>query len=175
MLGMGSALETLCGQSFAAGQVHMLGIYMQRSVIILFITCIVLLPIYLFATPVLRLLGQEDEIAVLARDYAVLIIPQLFSLSITFPTQKFLQAQSKVNVLAWIGFLGLVSNVFLLWVFIPLLGWGTTGAALAFDLSNWAIAISQLVYVVGWYSKDMQQAVAHLAGILGITMIRNSV
>ncbi|VFQ77604.1 unnamed protein product [Cuscuta campestris] len=150
MLGMGSALETLCGQSFGAGQVHMLGIYMQRSVIILFVTCIVLLPIYLFATPVLRLLGQEDEIAVLAGDYAVLIIPQLFSLSITFPTQKFLQAQSKVNVLAWIGFLGLVFNVFLLWVFITLLGWGTTGAALAFDLSNWAIAISQLVYVVGW-------------------------
>lgn len=150
MLGMGSALETLCGQSFGAGQVHMLGIYMQRSVIILFATCIVLLPIYLFATPVLKLLGQEDEIAILAGSYAVLIIPQLFSLSITFPTQKFLQAQSKVNVLAWIGFLGLILNIFLLWVFITLLGWGTTGAAIAFDLSNWAIAISQLVYVVGW-------------------------
>ncbi|KAJ4962099.1 hypothetical protein NE237_022009 [Protea cynaroides] len=31
MLGMGSALETLCGQAFGAGQLDMLGIYMQRS------------------------------------------------------------------------------------------------------------------------------------------------
>ncbi|CAH9059320.1 unnamed protein product [Cuscuta epithymum] len=154
MLGMGSALETLCGQAFGAGQIHMLGIYMQRSIIILFVTCIALLPIYVFATPLLLLLGQENEIAVLAGDYAILIIPQLFSLSITFPTQKFLQAQSKVQVLAWIGFLCLVLNVFLLWVFITLLGWGTTGAALAFNLANWGIAISQLVYVVVWCKED---------------------
>ncbi|KAL6186451.1 hypothetical protein ACLB2K_042571 [Fragaria x ananassa] len=31
LLGMGSALETLCGQAFGAGQVDMLGIYMQRA------------------------------------------------------------------------------------------------------------------------------------------------
>lgn len=147
---MGSALETLCGQAFGAGQVHMLGIYMQRSIVILFVTCIILLPIYLFATPLLKLLGQEDEIAVLAGEYAILIIPQLFSLSVTFPTQKFLQAQSKVNVLAWIGFLVLVFNIVLLWVFVCLLNWGTTGAALAFDLSNWVIAIAQFIYVVRW-------------------------
>ncbi|KAG5617055.1 hypothetical protein H5410_016879 [Solanum commersonii] len=35
MLGMGSALETLCGQAFGAGQIHMLGIYTQRSMVIL--------------------------------------------------------------------------------------------------------------------------------------------
>lgn len=128
----------------------MLGIYMQRSIVILFVTCIILLPIYLFATPLLKLLGQEDEIAVLAGEYAILIIPQLFSLSVTFPTQKFLQAQSKVNVLAWIGFLVLLLNVLLLWVFVCLFSWGTTGAALAFDLSNWVIAIAQFVYVVRW-------------------------
>ncbi|CAN6587643.1 unnamed protein product [Malus baccata var. baccata] len=63
MLGMGSALETLCGQAFGAGQIHMLGIYMQRSWIILFVTCFLLMPIYIFATPILKWLGQEDDIA----------------------------------------------------------------------------------------------------------------
>nr|GEX08558.1 protein DETOXIFICATION 29-like [Tanacetum cinerariifolium] len=38
LVGMGSALETLCGQAFGAGQVDMLGIYMQRSWVI-FGTC----------------------------------------------------------------------------------------------------------------------------------------
>eukprot|EP01018_Ginkgo_biloba_P034241 Gb_24168 [translate_table: standard] len=32
MLGMGSGLETLCGQAFGAGQSNMLGVYMQRGV-----------------------------------------------------------------------------------------------------------------------------------------------
>lgn len=92
---MGSALETLCGQAFGAGQVYMLGVYMQRSWIILWVSCIILLPIYVFATPILKLLGQEDDIADLAGEFTILIIPQLFSLAINFPAQKFLQAQSK--------------------------------------------------------------------------------
>ncbi|GFP82249.1 protein transparent testa 12 [Phtheirospermum japonicum] len=150
MLGMGSALETLCGQAFGAGQVHMLGIYMQRSIIILFATCVLLLPLYIFATPVLKLLGQEDDIADPAGVYTFLIVPQLFSLAVTFPTQKFLQAQSKVSVLAWIAVLALLSQVFLCWLFLGVLGWGVAGAALAFDITGWGTAIAQFVYVVGW-------------------------
>ncbi len=85
---MESALETLCGQAFGAGQVYMLGVYMQRSWIILWISCIILLPIYVFATPILKLLGQEDDIADLAGKFTILVIPQLFSLAINFPAQK---------------------------------------------------------------------------------------
>ncbi|KAK9930372.1 hypothetical protein M0R45_027411 [Rubus argutus] len=36
MLGMASALETLCGQAYGAKQYHMLGTYMQRSWVVLF-------------------------------------------------------------------------------------------------------------------------------------------
>ncbi|KAK9292234.1 hypothetical protein L1049_020197 [Liquidambar formosana] len=121
---MGSALETLCGQAFGGGRVYLLGVYMQRSWIILFVSCIIILPVYIFATPVLKLLGQEDEIADLAGKFTLQIIPQLFSLAITFPTQKFLQAQSKVSVLAWIGFVALIVHIGLLWLFIFGFGWG---------------------------------------------------
>ncbi|CAL9019783.1 unnamed protein product [Prunus brigantina] len=104
LLGTGSALETLCGQAFGAGKIHMLGIYMQRSWIILFVTTLFLLPIYIFATPVLKLLGEEDRIAKLAGEFTIQTIPSLFSLAINFPAQKFLQAQ--VKVLAWIAVSG---------------------------------------------------------------------
>lgn len=147
---MGSALETLCGQAFGAGQVHMLGIYMQRSLIILTSTAFVLTPVYAFATPILRLLGQDEQIAQLAGKFTLGIIPQMFSLAITFPTQKFLQSQSKVGVMAWIAFSALLFHVFLLFLFIFFFGWGLGGAAAAYDISNWAIAIAQLVYVVVW-------------------------
>ncbi|CAN6879777.1 unnamed protein product [Brassica oleracea] len=153
LLGMGSALETLCGQAFGAGQVNMLGVYMQRSWIILFVSCIFLLPIYIFATPVLRLLGQAEEIAVAAGEFTLLTIPQLFSMAFTFPTSKFLQAQSKVIAIAWIGFVALIMHVAMLWLFIVVFGWGTNGAALAFSITNWGTAISQIVYVIGWCNE----------------------
>ncbi|KAJ9139859.1 hypothetical protein P3X46_030554 [Hevea brasiliensis] len=156
MLGMGSALETLCGQAFGAGRVHMLGIYMQRSWIILFVTCIFLLPIYIFASPILKLLGQEESVADYAGNFTLLIIPQLFSLAINFPTTKFLQAQSKVTALAWIGFVALILHIPLLWLLIFVFSWGTTGAAIAFDITNWGMVVAQVVYVMGWCKDGWQ-------------------
>lgn len=147
---MGSALETLCGQAFGAGQVSKLGVYMQRSWIILICSAILLCPLYIFSASILRLLGQNDEIAVRAGQFTIWIIPQSFALAINFPTQKFLQAQSKVMVLAWIGFVALIIHIGLLGLFIFGFGWGLGGAALAYDISSWVVSICQVVYVVGW-------------------------
>lgn len=147
---MGSALETLCGQAYGAGQVHMLGIYMQRSMIILFATCILVSPLYLFATPILKLVGQRDEIAEPAGVYTLMVLPQLCSLAVCFPTQKFLQAQSKVGILAWVAVFALASQFLLCWLFVVVLDWGPAGAALAFDLTSWGSAFAQFIYVVCW-------------------------
>ncbi|CAM8912741.1 unnamed protein product [Rhodiola kirilowii] len=62
LLGMGSALETLCGQAYGAGQIEMLGVYMQRSWVILNATSLVLMLSYIFAAPLLKLIGQTTEI-----------------------------------------------------------------------------------------------------------------
>lgn len=147
---MSSALETLCGQAFGAGQIHMLGIYMQRSWIILTGTCISLMPLYIFSEPILRLLGQRDDIAEMAGTFSLQIIPQMFSLAINFSTQKYLQAQSRVSILAWVAFYALFVHIFLLHLFIKVFQWGTTGAAVAYDISGWIIALSQVVYIVRW-------------------------
>ncbi|CAN8308950.1 unnamed protein product [Cochlearia groenlandica] len=150
LLGMASALETLCGQAFGAGQLDMLGVYMQRSWLILLGSSFCLLPLYVYATPLLILLGQEPEIAEISGRFTAQIIPQMFALAINFPTQKFLQAQSKVGILAWIGFFALTIHIFILYLFINVFKWGLNGAAAAFDVSAWGIAFAQVVYVVGW-------------------------
>lgn len=147
---MGSALETLCGQAFGAGQVEMLGIYLQRSWIILGASCVCMLPLYIYSTPILKFLGQRDDIAELAGNFSIQIIPQMFSLAINFPTQKFLQAQSRVGILAWVGFVALTMHTGLLFLFVRVLQWGTSGAAAAYDVSAWGVALAQVVYIVGW-------------------------
>lgn len=62
-LGMGSALETLCGQAYGAGQIRMLGVYMQRSWVILVTTACLLVPIYVWSPPILELIGETTEIS----------------------------------------------------------------------------------------------------------------
>ncbi|KAK4358271.1 hypothetical protein RND71_023881 [Anisodus tanguticus] len=93
MLGMGSALETLCGQAYGAGQIDMLGVYMQRSWVILNSTAVILMLLYIFAGQFLRLIGQTDDISREAGKMALYMIPQLFAYAMNFPIVKFLQVR----------------------------------------------------------------------------------
>lgn len=95
---MASALETLCGQAFGAKKYYMLGVYMQRSWIVLFFCCVLLLPTYIFTTPVLKFLGQPDDIAELSGVVALWAIPLHFAFTLSFPLQRFLQCQLKNQV-----------------------------------------------------------------------------
>ena len=59
---------------------------MQRSWIIIILFCIAL-PlslVYIFATPILKLLGQDDDVADLAGKFAIWILPQLFAFPFVF-------------------------------------------------------------------------------------------
>ncbi|KAK1314043.1 Protein TRANSPARENT TESTA 12 [Acorus calamus] len=148
-LGMGSALETLCGQAYGAGQVEMLGVYMQRSWVILNSTALILSFLYIFAGSILRGIGQEPEIASAAWKFALWMIPQLFAYAANFPIAKFLQAQSKVMVMAAIAGAVLVMHCLLSWLLMLRLGWGMAGAAVALNASWWVMVVAQLVYIFG--------------------------
>ncbi|CAI9259426.1 unnamed protein product [Lactuca saligna] len=148
MLGMGSALETLCGQAFGAGQVDMLGVYMQRSWVILFFTGLFLMLLYIFATPLLLFIGQTEDISQAAGQMALWMIPQLFAYAFNYPIAKFLQAQSKIMVMAYISAVALVLHTFFSWLLMLKLGWGLWGGALVLNLSWWFMVVAQMIYIL---------------------------
>ncbi|KAJ1394822.1 Multi antimicrobial extrusion protein [Sesbania bispinosa] len=121
LYGMSSALATLCGQAFGAGQFQYAGIYVQRK-----------------------------EIADLAGKYSIQMIPYMFSFAFNFPIQRFLQAQSKVIVIMFISFVALLIHNVLLYIFIYEFGWGTTGLAMANNITGWGLAVAMVIYVIGW-------------------------
>ncbi|KAL4191437.1 hypothetical protein AMTRI_Chr07g29910 [Amborella trichopoda] len=86
----------------------MLGIYLQRSWIILLISGLFLVPVYVFSAQILVLIGQDKTIASLAGKFTIWTIPLIFALCINVPAQKFLQAQSKVAAFTWIGFIAVM-------------------------------------------------------------------
>ncbi|CAD6268753.1 unnamed protein product [Miscanthus lutarioriparius] len=116
LLGMASALETLCGQSYGAKQYHMLGIYLQRSWIILFACAVVLLPVYLFTEPLLVALGQDPEISAVAGTISLWYIPVMFSYVWAFTLQMYLQAQSKNMIITYLAVLNLSLHLVLSWL-----------------------------------------------------------
>lgn len=147
-LGMGSALETLCGQAVGAGQVDMLGVYIQRSWIVCGATALVLTPTYAFTAAILRGLRQPGDIADVSGRYARWAIPQLFAYAANFPLQKFFQAQSRVWVVTFISGAALAVHVALNYVFVTKLGYGLLGAAVVGNVSWWLIILAQVGYLV---------------------------
>ncbi|GLT33701.1 hypothetical protein SLA2020_082650 [Shorea laevis] len=148
LLGMASALETLCGQAFGAKKYNMLGVYMQRSWIVLFLCCVLLLPLYLCASPFLKLLGQPKDVAELSGVVATLMIPLHFSFAFQFPLQRFLQSQLKNIVTAWVSLLALVVHVFVSWLFVYRLQLGVVGTAITLNFSWWVLVFGLFAYTV---------------------------
>ncbi|XP_068637286.1 protein DETOXIFICATION 27-like isoform X1 [Aristolochia californica] len=149
LLGMASALETLCGQAFGAKKYHMLGVYMQRSWMVLFCVAVLLLPIYFFATPILKLIGQPDDIAEQAGQVSIWLLPLHFAFVFQFPLQRFLQCQMKNSIIAYAAAASLVINVFLSWLFVQKFHMGLFAAALVLNISWWIVVLVMFVYTIG--------------------------
>lgn len=145
---MASALETLCGQAFGAKKYYMLGIYLQRSWIVLTACCVALLPLFLFAAPLLRLLGQPEDVAELSGTVALCFIPLHFSFAFVFPLQRFLQSQLKNSVTAWVNLGALIVHVLLSWLLVYRLRLGLVATAFTLCASWWLTALGMFLYVI---------------------------
>ncbi|XP_077248893.1 protein DETOXIFICATION 20-like [Tasmannia lanceolata] len=154
LLGMGSALETFCGQAFGAKQYHMMGIYMQRSWIVILSTAVLILPLFIFATPILKLLGQDEEIADAAGKISLWFISMNFYFVFNFTMQMFLQAQLKNSIIAWLAGISFALHILLSWIFVDKLNLGVSGAMGSMVLSTWLTIIGEFVYVFGGWCPE---------------------
>ncbi|KAL0789094.1 hypothetical protein Bca101_005340 [Brassica carinata] len=123
LLGMASALETLCGQAFGAKKYHMLGVYMQRSWI-------------------------PDDIAELSGVVSVWVIPLHFAFALSFPLQRFLQCQLKNQVTAIASAIALVVHFLVCWLFVDGLKLGVVGTMATVSISWWVNVLITLGYSV---------------------------
>ncbi|CAL5008037.1 unnamed protein product [Urochloa decumbens] len=132
IIGMSTALDTLCGQAFGAGQYHLLGIYKQRGMLVIGLACVPFAFVWAFAGEILAVLLRQDRaVAAEAGAYARWLIPSIF---LSVPLQchvRFLQAQSLVlPAMASSGATALC-NAALCWALVYKAGMGSKGAALA--------------------------------------------
>ncbi|BBN67957.1 MATE efflux family protein [Prunus dulcis] len=141
MIGMGSALDTFCGQSYGAKQYHMLGIHMQRAMIVLLLVSIPLAVVWANTGFILEFLGQDPEISAAAGEFACYMIPSLFAYAILQCHSRFLQTQN--NVVPMIVTTGTATLLHLLvcWLLVYKTSLGYKGAAVANCIAYWINAL----------------------------------
>ncbi|XP_056165822.1 protein DETOXIFICATION 16-like [Syzygium oleosum] len=146
LLGMGSALETLCGQAYGAKEYHMLGVHTQRAMLTLLCLSIPLAVIWLYTSDILVAFGQNVEISREAGTFNRWMIPSLFAYVLRC-LNRFLQTQNNVLPMMMSSLVIASLHIVVCWVFIFKFGLGIRGVALANTISNWNNVILLAIYV----------------------------
>lgn len=147
LLGMSCALETICGQAYGAKQYHLLGVYLQKAIVVLNATSLLLAVIWCNMEKFLIAVGQDPSISKEAGKYARWLIPTLFAYASAHPITKFLQVQSLVFPLVICALIALFCHVPICWFMVYKSGLGSQGAALATSISNWIYVVLMMIYV----------------------------
>ncbi|XP_027366950.1 protein DETOXIFICATION 16-like isoform X1 [Abrus precatorius] len=147
LLGMGSALETLCGQAYGARQYQMLGIYTQRAMLLLLGLSIPLSLIWFYTSSLLIAMGQDHEISTEAGIYNRWMIPGLFAYGLLQCLNRFLQTQNNVFPMLISSGITTLVHIFFCWVFVFECELGSKGAALAISMSYLVNVIILVIYI----------------------------
>ncbi|MBA0557284.1 hypothetical protein Golob_014361 [Gossypium lobatum] len=148
MLGMASAVQTVCGQAYGAKKYAAMGIICQRAIVLHIGASVILTFLYWYADTVLQAIGQSASIAEQGQVFARGLIPQLYAFAISCPMQRFLQAQNIVNPLAYISVGVFLLHILLTWLAVDVLGYGLLGASLTLSLSWWILTVLNGLYIV---------------------------
>uniref|UniRef100_M8BHN3 Protein TRANSPARENT TESTA 12 n=1 Tax=Aegilops tauschii TaxID=37682 RepID=M8BHN3_AEGTA len=132
---MASALDTLCGQAFGARRYGLLGVYKQRAMLVLAVSCVPVALVWASTARILLLLGQDPAIAAEAGAYARWLIPALVPYVPLVCHIRFLQTQSIVVPVMASSAVTSLSHILVCWALVYKAGMGSKGAALATAVS----------------------------------------
>ncbi|KAA8542218.1 hypothetical protein F0562_023370 [Nyssa sinensis] len=146
-LGMGSALETLCGQAYGAKQYHLLGIHMQRAMFVLMLMGIPISFLWASTGYIFSMCGQNKGISMQAGVYACWLIPSIFPYGILQCQLRFLQTQNNVKPLMISTGITSLIHVVVCWTLVFRVGFGNKGAALSNAISYGINVLILAIYI----------------------------
>ncbi|KAI3883621.1 hypothetical protein MKX03_016303 [Papaver bracteatum] len=153
--GLAMGMEPICGQAFGAKQWKLLGLTLQRTVLLLLCASLPISFIWLNMKKILLFCGQDEEISSVAHVYISFAIPDLFFLSLLHPLRIYLRTQNITLPLTYCSAVSLMLHVPLNFLLVVYLKMGVGGVAIAMIWSNLNlfILLSAFIYFSGVY-KD---------------------
>ncbi|CAI5502266.1 unnamed protein product, partial [Closterium sp. Naga37s-1] len=145
--GLASAMETVCGQAYGAGDLANLGTMLQRVHLILTLACLPISACWLATRPLLLFTGQDHAIASGAALYIAWEIPGLVASAAFLPITKFMQVQGVTLPLTLISLVSLLFLSLASYLLIHTFALGFTGAAMALSLTLLFQLLLALLYL----------------------------
>jgi MATE family multidrug resistance protein len=144
-IGISMGLTPLVSKSFGKGKTHQISRLFSNSLLINFLTSLVLFGIVLLFSQNLSILNQPKEVEVLALPFLLIITASLLPLMVFQTFKQLVEGFSQTKQAMFITIAANLVNVFLNWLFI----WGNWDfPELGFLGAAWATLISRILMMV---------------------------
>ncbi|GAB2252507.1 hypothetical protein Droror1_Dr00005354 [Drosera rotundifolia] len=146
--GLAMGMEPLCGQAFGAKRYKLLGLTLQRTVLLLLLSSIPISFLWLNMKKILTLCGQDDDIATEAQSYILFSLPDLIAQSFLHPIRIYLRTQSITLPLTFCAAASILLHVPINYLLVIKLDLGIKGVALSGVVTNINLVAALITYIV---------------------------
>ncbi|CAL9029986.1 unnamed protein product [Prunus brigantina] len=153
--GLAMGMEPICGQAYGAKRFKLLGLTLQRTVILLLLTSIPIALLWFNMKRILLSCGQQDDIATQAQYYIFYSLPDLIAQSLLHPLRIYLRSQSITVPLTFCATLAILLHIPINYLLVCVLNLGIKGVALSGVWTNVNLVGSLTFYIAisGVYKK----------------------
>ncbi|KAK8511947.1 hypothetical protein V6N13_073775 [Hibiscus sabdariffa] len=146
--GLSMGMESICGQAFGARKYTLLGLTLQRTVLLLLVSSLPISLLWLNMKRILMVFGQDETIAIVAQSYLVYSVPDLLAQSVLHPLRIYLRTQSITLPLTFCALLSILLHVPINFLLVSHLKLGIKGVALSGVWTNFNLVGSLMFYIL---------------------------
>ncbi|KAI7877247.1 MATE efflux family protein [Lichtheimia hyalospora FSU 10163] len=150
VLGTATALDTFCAQAYTgARDKTLVGVYLQRSLLIMAILFIPIAVVWWYATSILLALNQDPELALKAGLFLRWFLIGAPAFMAFECCKKYMQAQGLMKPPTYAMIIAFPTSFFLNWILVHWepVSLGFVGAPLGTAISYWVMLLVLLVYI----------------------------
>ncbi|XP_075707243.1 multidrug and toxin extrusion protein 1-like [Rhinoderma darwinii] len=146
-LGLSSACDTLISQIFGGTNLKLIGIVLQRGILILLLACFPCWALFINTENILLLFRQDPKVARLAEEYVLVFIPALPAAFLYQLEARYLQNQGIVKTQIVTSIISNGINALVNYIFLFVLELGVIGSAWANTIAQFSQAMILFVYI----------------------------
>jgi MATE family multidrug resistance protein len=154
--GAATSLDTLCAQAFGSGNRKLVGLHVQRMVLLLLLVAVPIGALWICSPWILVRLIPQPQLTGIAGTFLRTSLIGVPGYAIFEAGKRFLQCQGNFTASLNVLIVCTPTNLLLNWLFVFWLDWGVMGVALAAAVTNDLRAILLIAYIAVLLPESLQ-------------------
>ncbi|XP_051137946.1 protein DETOXIFICATION 49-like [Andrographis paniculata] len=146
--GLAAGMDPLCTQAAGAGKFPLLGLSLQRTVLLLLLASLPISLLWLHVSNILTLFGQDSAIAAQAQAFLFFSLPDLIAQSFLHPLRIYLRTQSITLPATFCAAAAMLMHIPINYLLVVKLDLGIKGVAISGVLTNVNVVVLLIGYVI---------------------------